>query len=342
MKRLLLTCLLALALPGAAQGAACSPLNCAPSQFTLAHGSLLGYRLAWDKPVTIVDLQTGEARHTLPGGLTAGNVLVHQNGPQLQWYDMTTGEQTQVANNVDGDLAGLSQDGSRAVTINLRGVWIVSPTANRFVALPTGRWEVDALRGDNLFLIKYIGQGGSYQVRLLHVSTGKLESKPLKDPHESGTIWGQPFSRLASPDGKYLFTLYLAPNGASMIHALNLDAAQARCIDLPGTGDYMSATNWAMVQRGNTLWLANPGYGRVVAIDIRARKVTKSFPLSLPYWNRGSGTRAALSPDGSRIALADGESVAVLGLADRKVLSRTTRKANALGYSPTGRLWALT
>lgn len=343
MRKLLITCAVALALPGAAQSAACSPLDCAPSQFALGDGTLLGYRHAIDKPVTIVDLRTGRSTLTLPAGLTAGNVLVHQNGTQLQWYDMTTGEQTATADGVDGDLGALSQDGSRAVTIDLRGVWIVSPTSNRFVALPAGdHWEVDGLRGDNLFLIHYLGNSGGYQIRLLHVATGTLEAKPLKDPHESGTIWGSPYSRLSSPDGRYLFTLYVAGNGAAMVHALNLDTSTARCIDLPGTGDYLSATAWAMVQRGNMLWAFNPGYGRAVAIDVRARKVVRHFSLSLPYWNRGSGTRAALSPDGSRVALADGETVAVLGLAQRKVVSRTARKATALGYSPTGRLWALT
>jgi hypothetical protein len=341
VRKLFVICAAALVLPGAASGAACSPFNCAPSQFTLANGTMLGYRLQADKPVTIVDLRTGEARFTLPGGLTAGNVLVHQDGTQLQWYDMTTGEQTATADGVDGDLGAVSQDGSHAVTINLRGVWVVSPESTRFVALPAGRWEVDALSGDNLFLIRYLGNTGGYQIRLLHVASGKLEAKPLKDPHESGTIWGMPYSRLSSPDGRYLFTLYVAGNGAAMVHALNLETAKARCIDLPGTGDYLSATSWAMVLRGNTLWAVSPGYNRVVAIDVRARKIVRHFALSLPYWNRGFGTRAALSPDGSRVALADGESVAVLSLGQRKVVSRTTKKANALGYSPTGRLWTL-
>lgn len=343
MRKLLLICVLALVVPGAAQSAACSPFDCAPSQFTLANGTLLGYRHAADKPVTIVDLRTGEARFTLPNGLTSGNTLVHQDGSQLQWYDLTTGEQTATADNVDGELSAVSQDGTQAVTLNLRGVWVVSPESTRFVPLPAGRWAVDALRGDNLFLIRYLSDSrGGYQIRLLHVASGTLEAKPLKDPHESGTIWGTPYSRLSSPDGRYLFTLYIAGNGAAMVHALNLATAKARCIDLPGTGDYLSATSWAMVLRGNTLWAMSPGYGRVVAIDVPSRKIVRHFTLSLGYWNRGFGTRAALSPDGSRVALADGETVAVLNLGQRKVVSRTTKKAAALGYSPTGRLWMLT
>ena len=56
----------------------------------------------------------------------------------------------------------------------------------------------------------------------------------------------------------------------------------------------------------------------------------------------GEGTRAALSPDGKRIALADGENVAVVGLAMGKVVTRRPVAAAALGYSPAGRLWTFT
>ena len=148
--------------------------------------------------------------------------------------------------------------------------------------MPGRQWDFDALRGDNLFLIKYLS-GGGYQVRLLHVASGKLEAKPLKDPHESGTIWGQPYSRLASTDGRYLFTLYIGSNGGSMIHALDLDTAKARCIDLPGTGDYLASTAWglALARGGHTLWAANPSHGRVVGIDVRTRKVTRAFRIDV-------------------------------------------------------------
>ena len=39
------------------------------------------------------------------------------------------------------------------------------------------------------------------------------------------------------------------------------------------------------------------------------------------------------------LALADGESVAVVGLAGGKVVSRTPVAAAAVGYSPAVRLW---
>jgi hypothetical protein len=128
-----------------------------------------------------------------------------------------------------------------------------------------------------------------------------------------------------------------------MVHELDLATARARCIDLPGTGDYGAATSWGMVLSpdGRTLWLAGPGYRRVVGIDVRSRKVVESFALTLPLWNLGSGSRVAISPDGSRIALTDRETVAVVDLHARKVLERRSVKAVAVGWSPSGELRTL-
>ena len=335
----------AVLLPSAAVGAACSPLNCAPSQFSLAGGHLLGFRSAASAPVTIVDLATGKTRAALPSGVVGGTLLVHLEGTTLTWYDATSGETAGTAELPTGArLVGVSQDGKTAVALRLADggstTFLIASTAGvRELNVPGRQWDFDALRGDNLFLIKYLS-GGGYQVRLLHMASGKLEAKPLKDPHESGTIWGQPYSRLASTNGRYLFTLYIGSNGGSMIHALDLDTAKARCIDLPGTGDYLASTSWALVlaRNGHTLWAANPAQGRVVGIDVRARKVIRAFKIQVAYWARGNGTRAALSPDGDRLALADGETVAVVGLTARKLVARKAVRAAALGYSPAGRL----
>src|SRR4029077_19018032 len=106
-------------------------------------------------------------------------------------------------------------------------------------------------------------------------------------------------------DGRSLFTLYIGQNGGAMIHELDLKTAKARCIDLPGTGDYGAATSWALQlsRDQRTLWGISPGYGRVVAIDVARRAVTSAFRVALPSWSLGSGTASALSPDGLRIAL---------------------------------------
>lgn len=345
MTRLLLVLAAAtlLLLPGAARAAACSPLNCAPSQFTFAGGSLLGYRASADSPVSVADLRTGESMFTLPAGLVFGHVLVHQVGNRIEWYDAATG--TKTAENAlpwKIRLVGASQNGDRAVAFrSKRSIAIVRPGGVRLVALSPGNWDFDALNGQDLYLIRYLA-GGGYQVRVLDLAHPNRGTRIIKDPHESGTIWGAPFSRLASPDGRYLFTLYIASNGAAMIHELDLATRKARCIDLPGTGDYNSATSWALALApgGRTLWAAGAGYGRVVAIDVRTRKVAQAFRLDLPYW-AVTPTRAALSPGSTRLALANGEEVATVDLNARAVVERRKAIATAVGFSSTGQLLTL-
>jgi hypothetical protein len=336
----------ALLLPGAARSAACSPLNCGSSQVVLSHGTLLAYRAASHAPVSVADLRSGESLFSLPWGFVYGKVLVHQEGNRIEWYDATTGKRTAVARLPwKIRLAGASQDGSRAVAFRAKTlVELVTPTSVREVQLPKGNWDFDALRGNHLVLIQL--RSGGYQVRLVDLARRSARTtKLLKDPHESGTIWGQAWSRLSSPDGRYVFTLYLASNGAAMVHELDLATAKARCIDLPGTGDYGSGTSWGMVLApdGRTLWLASPGYGRVVGIDIRTCRILDAFRISLSYWNLGNPTRTAVSPDGTQLALTDGETVARIDVHLRRVVGRTpAAHAVAVGYSPdTGDLRTL-
>jgi hypothetical protein len=345
MKRLLLVLVAAaLLLPGAARAAACSPLSCGPSQVLASNGTLLAYRGAVHDPVSVADLRSGESLFSLPWGFVYGSVLVHQEGNRVEWYDVATGKRTaQHALPWKIRLAGASQDGSRAVAFRSKTrVELVTPASVREVSLPKGNWDFDALRGDHLVLIHYVRSG--YEVRLVDLTRPARTPRLLKDPRESGTIWGQAWSRLSSANGRFVFTLYLASNGAAMVHELDLAAAKARCIDLPGTGDFGSGASWGMVLAPDrrTLWLASPGYGRVVAVDIASRKIVDAFRMSLPSWNIGNTTRTAISPDGTQLALTDGQTVALVDLHLRKVVSRKASRAVALGYSPaTGELRAL-
>jgi hypothetical protein len=333
-----------LLLPGAARAAACSPLNCAPSQFTLSHGTLVAYRHSALGSVSVTDLRTGKHLFTVPGGFVGGNVLVHHAGKQLTWFDLRTGAVRARATLPAGfGFSGVSQDGSRAVGFRtsdgVQTLVIVSPRGSRQVPLPKGSWDFDALRGDNLFLIRYL-QSGSYQVDYVDLSASRPAPRLIKDPHESGTIWGSPFARLASPDGRMLFTLYVSGNGAAMVHELNLAKPQARCIDLPGTGDYGAASSWAMAltPSGSTLWAVSPGYKKVIGIDVGTRKVATSFGIDVPAWNMGFGTRIALGRDGTELAVADNETVARIALDERRVIEVAPGRAVGLGYAPTGLL----
>jgi WD40 repeat protein len=354
MKRLALISLLAVAaaLPGAAPGAGCSPLDCAASGVSVGNGYLAARPAGAHGVAQIVDLRSGEVKWSLPQGMLNGRTLVEQPESQkLVWHDAITGKPTGAATiKAPGpfSLVGLSQDGSRAVLVNISKqestFAVVSQSGEQTLTLPTKGWGFDALSGNKLYLLKYLSNG--YEIRLYDLATGELAAKPLKDPKASSTIWGLAWERVASPDGRYLFTLYVGGNGGAMVPQLDLKTSAARCIDLPGTGDFTSTTTWAMEvsPNGKTLWTVNPSYGRVVGIDVAQKKVRVAFRFkkSALYDNGPVASISAISPDGSRIAVGTAGQIFYVSTAKRAVVKGVPRRAVALGYAPDGQtLWAV-
>jgi hypothetical protein len=348
MKRLLLVAaLLAALLPAASRAGACSPLNCSPSQFALGNGSLLAVRGAVNKPVRVLDLRTGKTLWRLPGGIVAGNTLVHKDGSLLTWYDAVRGTRVRDAVlqvHVKFVLVGASQDGRTAVVARTQRksttFAIITPTSERIVKLGGHTWRFDALNGDRLFLIQYLSKG--YAIRVLHLRSAVLDA-PLKDPNASSTIWGGPWSHVSSADGRFLYTLYVGPNGGSMVHVLDTRLGTARCIDLPGNGNWESAITYTLVvdPDGRQLWAISPGYGRVAHIDLPGHRVDDSYRFNAASWNHNT-TLAAMSPDGERIAFSDGAHIAFVQLAERKVVPGPSHVAIALGFAPDqSRLWVV-
>jgi hypothetical protein len=331
------------------RGAGCSPLDCSSSQFSFAHGSLLGVRGNAHMPLRVIDLRTGETRWRLPPGVVAGHVLVHLDDRLLTWFDAATGARlADAVLQAHGtfSLTGVSQDGREAVLARTQKrsttFAIVSPHGERIVRLGGNSWSFDALNGDNFFLVHTLRAG--YQIRLLQPASGALERKPLKDPNESPTLTGVAWSRTPSPDGRYLYTLYVGPNGDAMVHVLDTRAATARCVDLPGAGDFNAASSYALVADpdGRHLWAVSPGYGRVVHIDVIAHRVVDAYRFDASAaWNTNVGI-AVLAPDGERLAVSDGYHVWFVELARRKVVAGPSHVVLGLAYSPDlKRLWVV-
>lgn len=344
----------AVALPAAAPGAGCSPLNCAPSGTDLGGGLLAARPTGISGPVQVVDLKAGAIRSRLPAGVLAGRVLVAQSASnELTWYDASTAGVTgRVKVQAAGpwSLVGAAQDGSRAVLLNASKKGestfvVVSPAREQSLTVTTGTgWDFDALAGNNLYLLRYLSSG--YEVRRYDLAADKLIERPLKDPNGSSTIWGAPWARSSSADGRYLFTLFMARNGGAMVHILDLNSALARCADLPGSNDFAAATTWAMNASpdGKTLWAVNAAYGRAVGIDVaQARpRIAFRFRGTPLYANGPTSSVSAISPDGTRIAIAAGGKVFYVSLARRVVTRGPSRAVVALGYAPDGAtLWAV-
>jgi hypothetical protein len=289
----------------------------------------------------------------LPSGILVGHTLVEQSASrEVTWYDgltgKVTGKATFTAPTDTFILAGLSQDGSAAVLWNhsptATSVIVVSKTEQTSFTLPDRNWGFDALSGNNLYLLRYLSAG--YQVRRYDLGAEKLDPKPLKDPKGSSTIWGNAWERVASPDGRYLFTLYVGSDGGTMVHQLDLKTSAARCIDLPGSGSFNAGTTWAMElsPNGQTLWAVSPGFGRVAGIDVGTRKVRVAFrfkPMSL-LGSAPLSSVSAISPDGARIAVGVGGRIFYVSLRHRTVVQGAPHSAIALGYAPDATtLWVV-
>ncbi|HZT90731.1 MAG TPA: hypothetical protein VFA05_01685 [Gaiellaceae bacterium] len=341
---------LALLLPGAAVGAACSPLDCSTSQFVLAHGRMLAVRQSVDKPLRVIDLRTGGTRWHLPPGVVSGRTLVHQDGALLTWYDLATGRRVADAmlqQRGTFSLVGVSQDGASAVVARTQKrsttFAIASPHTQRVVKLGGNNWSFDALDGRFLFLIQTLRFG--YEVRLYDLATNTLRKQPLKDQDRSALISGLPFARVSSPNGRYLFTLYIGGDGNAMVHELDTAAGRAYCIDLPGSGDFAAAATWALVQADDgdngTLWAVSVGYGRLVAIDVASHRLRVRYSFQRASWNPNAGI-AALAPDGQHVAFTDATHVWVADLADGRVATEPSHVAIALGWkTDQSALWVV-
>jgi hypothetical protein len=347
MKRLaLLLAAVAVLLPAAAHAVACSPLDCAPSQFTLDNGKLLAVRASVQSPVRVIDLANGATKWRLPAGIVQGTTLVHQDGRRLTWYDAATGARTGTATFEQPGayrLVGVSQAGTTAVLARAQKLsttfLLRSQTSSRTVTLDGNVWMFDALSGPSLYLIE-TGPSG-YYVRLYDLRTGTLRTEPLKDPGDGALIQGVPFGRVSMPDGRNLITLYVSGDGHAMIHDLDLVSAQAHCIDLPGSNS-AAAPAWALVPDpdGRQLWAINPGYGKVVAIDVPSHNVRQTWEFDSQGFDQFASAAAVLSPDGAHFALTDSQHLWFLTVASKLTAHRVERGAMAIGWAPDQKaLW---
>lgn len=135
-------------------------------------------------------------------------------------------------------------------------------TIARHVALP-GEFLFDAVddQAHNLYLIERLG-GGQYYVRLYDLTAGALDPNIVVDKSDgSRAMAGIRLSGIPSADGQWLFSIYVRAHQAPFIHALNLDAPFALCLDLPGRGylDDPAEMQWSLA--------ASPHDGRIFAVN---------------------------------------------------------------------------
>ncbi|HEY3185673.1 MAG TPA: hypothetical protein VGJ77_22705 [Gaiellaceae bacterium] len=342
--------LVAALVPSAAGAVPCPPLQCGPNTMAAADGRLVAVTVGTGPTTAVYDASTGKRRALIPSGIVSadGKRVVAQAGQELRTYDLA--RMRVVARSKLGVgwlLAGLSADGRRAVVTrrpdDLRTQFAVRGAQPASITLE-GRFQFDGLLGNSLFLIEQRPDG--YRVRIADLAAGTLDAEPLKGADEPALIRGLAWSRLASPDGRYVFTLYLVMGGSggAMIHALDMRAGTANCIGLPGKNDFIQSGSYALAlaHDGRTLYAASGANGTIAAVDVGSQRVVKVTHVEKEAVRLANGRllpSAALSRDGKTLAFAVGNTLWVYDLAADRLVRKAPVAEGAVAYSRTGVLW---
>lgn len=194
-------------------------------------------------------IEHGDLRYvTIPTPGWTTIETIRRNGGRVQSFTNLKGNWGIPAVAFDGTTDGLTRDGRTLILAGAR----TSPALRKqstFALMDVkkmrliqklrikGDHSFDAVSPDGryLYLVEYVSAQdlSRYRVRAYDVRAGRLLAKPVVDKREGeATMQGSPVSRIMSPDGRWAYTLYGAPDKA-FIHALDTRHVEAICIDLP-------------------------------------------------------------------------------------------------------------
>lgn len=173
---------------------------------------------------------------------TSGATTWSTNVPKQFGLPVVTSRGLRAGPTLDGSAIALAAEPKRIANSWSSTFVVVAKTSMNTVSMP-GQWAYDAISPDGatLFLIESVG-GGRYWVRSVDAGTGRLGERlvtktvsfdPATTTVEDGPMEGLALDRLASTDGRTVFTLYDGPSHP-FVHALNIAEGWALCYDLPG------------------------------------------------------------------------------------------------------------
>jgi hypothetical protein len=184
-----------------------------------------------------------------------------------------------------------------------------------------GQFGLDAITSDGkiLYLIQSLPTAGFgvYQVRSFDVAHGVLDSKVVAQRGEKpGSMSGEAWTRVSSPDGAWLYTLYVENSGQAFVHALHLQARQTLCLDFPAISKdtaLMAHFTLSAAPDGRTLYAVNPVLGVVVVVQDLPKATMRLVHLGM---RAGAPMRtqdaAAITADGKQVFVATGSGVWVV------------------------------
>jgi hypothetical protein len=174
-----------------------------------------------------------------------------------------------------------------------------------------GDFEVETISrdGKRMFLIEHLA-GRAYNVRQYDLSRERLVANPLRAAGVK-IMAGYAWSGVASPDGRWLMTLYLStPSSLAFVHSLDLRRARPACIALPSSGGIEALKRYSLTLApdGKTLFAANPALGAVARIDLvrsTVKRVTR-FERAPVGSGRHAATLSTISRNGRTLYFSAG------------------------------------
>ena len=240
---------------------------------------------------------------------------------------------------LNGLPGGLSQNGRWLVLQNFNDIPTGPPTATHLMLVDTtyakppapielhGFFEFDAVSNDGMriYLIEYVSSS-VYRVRFYDRAAGRLDPYVVVDKSEGGeAMTGVRLSGVASPDGRWLFSVYAREHDSPFVHALDLNSSVAFCLDLPGSGYATSdaAMRWslALSADGTHLYAANGPLGLVTEIlnyPDGVPTVRRTTPISLAAASAGGLIQDVEAKElgiSGAVLSADGKTLVVTGAA---------------------------
>jgi hypothetical protein len=171
-----------------------------------------------------------------------------------------------------------------------------------------------------LFLVQHLPavNPDHYLIRLYDLANEELLVDPLRAKGADEVMAGLAWGGVASPDGRWLLTLYLnTSHNMAFIHALNLVEKFPVCIDLPsGEGDFEQLEYYSLTlaPNGRAVYAANPALGIVAEVSLDTFQVTRQveFAATIPLETTTASyaetptNYSILSKDGQRLYFSGG------------------------------------
>ena len=271
-------------------------------------------RLARETPLAAALIETPRA-YELPGGINAADGRTYfalEDGKLLRFSTLTgrvtrtyplRGEWELSGVSSTGDWVALQRPGTRILVIDAKR----GKTAHDLELSGNFRVETISTAGDFLFLQQNF-VNGSYAVRGYDLAAGQMLRGTLGRKGETVQMQGLAGQVVASPDGRWLLTLYVnTQTNTAFVHALNLIERIAICISMPPctkcAPEALKRWGLALAPDGRALYAANPAIGRVAKIDLSTYRVIAESRFRP---NPDGQTRAKVSKDGSTLVFTNG------------------------------------